>query len=359
MNIRSQIERIKSMDTVSLTEGTAQSAMILPMLRALGWDTTDPDEVKLEHSVGKHLKGFADIVLFSAGNPLLLIETKAPAIKLSTTKRQVQALEYCKMLKVPLGILTNGVTWHFFYLDYALTGGGSPLAEVVNLLQDDPDSCERRLRQLLSRDKVSDNGAQTHVKRAWIQRILTTNWETLVVSADSALVKRLRKSIKDSIGISVPVRDIEQFLPTTAISAKSSEYIGSIEPASSITTVDGTTKTHHPRHPKPTHVQVQGQKYKIKTWKEGMSKFLSEAYNSDPSMFHSRLAGVLKLVTATGPDNAKEQGIRSPERIAESNLWVETHGSSSEIRKKCDKVRHQLGWSEGSVVFLDGDQPLE
>ncbi len=361
MNIENEIERIKSIDMASINESTGRTTIVLPVLRALGWDTTDPDEVRLEHRVATHLKGFADIALFSGGKPHVLLETKAPNKKLATTRHQVQVLDYCKMLKVSLGVLTNGGAWHFFYLDRD-SDDETPLAEIIDLVQDDVRDCARKLRQLLSRDKVSDSGAQTHAKEAWMHRILATQWKNLLSSCDQTLVNELRKNVTQSTRINIPIEVAKQFLkeqavfqslPTTPARplARTSEHTESV-----LHRVEERGQTRQPRHPVPTHVEVQGRRFEVKTWKEGVMKFLSEAYNSDPDAFHSMDESTQKKLRIVSASRMSE--LHSPKQIAESGLWIESHGGSAALKAKCRKVQHMLGWPEGSLVFLDGNQPV-
>ncbi len=361
MNIENEIEKIKSIDTANINEATGKTTIVLPVLRALGWDTTDPDEVRLEHRVATHLKGFADIALFSGGKPRVLLETKAPNKKLATTRHQVQVLDYCKMLRVSLGVLTNGVTWHFFYLDRN-SDDETPLAETIDLVQDDVRDCARKLRQLLSRDKVSDSGAQTHAKEAWMHRILATQWKDLLSSCDQTLVNELRKSVAQSTGVNIPIEVAKQFLKEQAVFQSSptiparplertSEHTESVPRR-----VEEHDQTRQPRHPVPTHVQVQGQRFEVKTWREGVMRFLSEAYNSAPDAFHSMDESTQKKLRIVPASRMSE--LHKPKQIVESGLWTEIYGSSASLKARCRKVRHILGWPEDSLVFLDGNQPL-
>jgi len=367
INIENGIEKIKSIDRANINEATGKATIVLPMLRALGWDTTDPDECQLEYCVATHLKGFADIALFSGGKPRVLLETKAPNKKLATTKHQVQVLEYCKMLKVSLGVLTNGVTWHFFYLDQN-SDDETPLAETIDLDQDDVRDCGRKLRQLLSRDKVSDGGAQTHTKEAWMRRILATQWKALLSSCDKTLVNKLRKSVKLE-GIRIPIESVKQFLKEQAtfqsppaIPTKHLEKKDTRTCESALRRVEEHDQTRQLRvrrlHPRPTHVEVQGRRFEVKNWREGMMRFLSEAYNSAPEKFDS-MSDELQKKLRIVPTSRKLE-LATPKQIAKTGLWIESRGNRTALRKRCLKVqRLLLGWPEDSLIFLNGNQPVE
>ena len=54
-------------------EAQLKQAVILPILRALDWDDTDPEAFKPEYSAGH---GFVDYALLDRGRPLIFIEAK-------------------------------------------------------------------------------------------------------------------------------------------------------------------------------------------------------------------------------------------------------------------------------------------
>ena len=55
--LREEIERIRNISTIrSLNERMTETAVVLPLLRALDWNTTDPDEVYLQYPVGETLE---------------------------------------------------------------------------------------------------------------------------------------------------------------------------------------------------------------------------------------------------------------------------------------------------------------
>ena len=370
MNIESEIERIKSINATNMNESTAKLSIIFPMLRALGWDTTDPDEVQLEYCVAQHLKGFADIALFSGGKPCVLIETKAPTKQLVVSNHQAQLQDYCKMLKVSLGVLTNGIEWHFFYFDEGLNKEGeSPLAEAINLDEEDAHACQTRLWQFLSRDKVSDSGAQTLAKGVWVQRLMATKWKELMTSGDPALVRALRSSIRKSTSINLPLEDIVKFLKERA-ELRSSP---AVSPDSDRTPPPDTGAPSDPDKPKrekfikPTHIQIRGERHKAKSWKKCLNIFFSEVYKNDPTKFNSTFVSMPykgnRRSIGIYQDSEEEEMQRlpagnPPTQIANSNLCLYIHSSAKTIQESIREVRKLLGWPEDSVQIFSEDQRL-
>ena len=81
-------------------EQTKQS-VITPILRELGWDVDDSDEVKMEYKVKKGKRKKIDYALFKAGRiPKVFIEAKRPGK--ANDKAVEQLFQYASEDRVPL-----------------------------------------------------------------------------------------------------------------------------------------------------------------------------------------------------------------------------------------------------------------
>lgn len=91
-------------------ENVAQikQAVILPIIRALGWDDSDPYEFKPEHTIDNSLY---DYVLFTNGKPQVLIKT----LNQFDNENDFDSLPiYRTVSDNPLLILTDGKRWDFY-----------------------------------------------------------------------------------------------------------------------------------------------------------------------------------------------------------------------------------------------------
>lgn len=377
--IETEIERIKTINATNMNESTAKTSFIFPMLRALGWDTTDPDEVQQEYRVGGHMRGHADIALFSGGKPCVLIETKAPTKAMDVDhqgyyKMLKQLKDYCKIAEVSLGVLSNGKEWHIYYFDKNSSMEELPLAEVINIDEADTRDCGSKLWKLLSRDKVSDNGAQTLAEKVWIQRLMVAKWKELMTSDNKALASLLRSSIRKSTGINVPLEDVKKFLKERAAipssPAVSADVDGTSPPDTGTPSADPDTpkrrRSNKAIKPRPTHIQIRGQRYEAKSWREGLITFFDEAYRHDPATFTSNLISTpykgSRRTIGIYQDSEKAEMSHLPGQvptpIADSNLYLYVNASSETIQESIREVRELLGWREDSVQFFRGDQLL-
>lgn len=92
------------------SEALTRSALIDPVLRALGWNTEDPDLARPEYSVSG---GKADYALLSPGGKVTaFIEAKSLSQSLEQDRDIDQLLRYAFTDGIPYGVLTNGSHWH-------------------------------------------------------------------------------------------------------------------------------------------------------------------------------------------------------------------------------------------------------
>ena len=357
--ITEKIEYIKSLDTSKQNESTARTAIVLPMLRALGWNTADPDEVYMEYEVAKHLKGYADIALLVQGAPLIFIETKAPRHSLETEKHKIQLLEYCQMKQVRIGVLTNGLEWRIYYLG-AGADKNSALAKIIDLTHEKTENSAKMFMNLLSRDAVSDTRALTSAKHAWHDTVLSNLWKGLLEQGDKLLVKRLKKEAKEKRGVSISPDVVRKFIMARATSLDTVEEI-SAPPAPTQQDEQQASPSspklgeEQPKKKRPVRVRMFGVEHEFRTLKEIIVNFALQACHCNETELKS-LAQRLesdgrKLIMVRGDE--KSSLVRSPKRIGETNYWLGTLAGKTETKRQCDRIRKALSLPEDVLVWLD------
>ncbi|MDX2263882.1 MAG: type I restriction enzyme HsdR N-terminal domain-containing protein [Hyphomicrobiales bacterium] len=95
-------------------ETLAKSILIIPFFAQLGYDPSDPRAMMQEHQVHSNKKypNRADIVLFSKGKPVIVVECKSPGRQLSNHYGQLA--NYFKHQDATLAVLTDGLNFLFF-----------------------------------------------------------------------------------------------------------------------------------------------------------------------------------------------------------------------------------------------------
>ena len=97
------------------TEETTKIALITPFLRLLGYDTTNPGEVKAEYTadIGAKQGEKVDFAILKNNKPQIFIECKSAHNTLDASNIS-QLYRYFSITDIKIGILTNGIEYMFF-----------------------------------------------------------------------------------------------------------------------------------------------------------------------------------------------------------------------------------------------------
>lgn len=96
-------------------EESTKQALVIPFIKALGYDVYDMSEVVPEFTADfADLKGEkVDYAIFQEGDPVILIECKPSGGELAIEHAE-QLFRYFQVTEARIGVLTNGVTYRFF-----------------------------------------------------------------------------------------------------------------------------------------------------------------------------------------------------------------------------------------------------
>lgn len=92
-------------------ESAVRGQIIDPILKALGWNTDDPEDVRTELVSDE---GFSDYCLFRNKRKILCVEAKNLSKNVEDKKRIHQLAKYCFNDGMEYGVITNGAVWILF-----------------------------------------------------------------------------------------------------------------------------------------------------------------------------------------------------------------------------------------------------
>ena len=134
--------------------------LITPMLRGLGWDFDDPNQVGTEYSP-EDKRRFGqirvDIALLERRSPKVFIEAKR--LGREYDHRYLEQLgKYASFLREGgIAILTDGQFWQV----YAVAKGKTELQRTIDVAGGDAESVARELYSVIGRDVISNYGEKT------------------------------------------------------------------------------------------------------------------------------------------------------------------------------------------------------
>lgn len=205
MSLKETLEGIRSSPGPN-NEESAKFQVIAPILHALGWDTSDGQQVLFEYSVGGKKGGRVDIALRNESRVLALIEAKAPRAELNTHVEQV--LRYAFHEGVDICALTTGLEWWL----YLPREPGEPLKRrftVLKVQQDPLEQLAEDLERFLGKNSLISGESQQQAKRVLTASLeadhlkteLPKIWDQMLEDPDNELVELISRRVYEKLSI--------------------------------------------------------------------------------------------------------------------------------------------------------------
>ncbi len=191
-------------------EAQVKQSVIVPILRALDWDDTDPESFIPEYSAGF---GRVDYALLDRrrGKPLVFIEAKQTGAL--NARGEAQLFRYASNRGVPLLVLTDGNRWDF-YLSMA---EGDPAERRFYRLELQLDhklpEYTKSLEQYLHKDRVVSGQAKRDAEqRHTSNRVIPGAFKSLLKEPDEMLRDLLAERVESECGTKPELHDVDEFL---------------------------------------------------------------------------------------------------------------------------------------------------
>ncbi len=185
-------ERIAKDERQAIGEQDTKAALIVPILRALGWDVEDLEDVKLEYR-RRSADNPVDYALFLLRAPRLFIEAKSLGNHLNDGKWAAQILNYATMAGVEWVALTDGNEWRI-YNSHAPVPVEQKLFRVVRIA--DPTTNAEQTLKLLAKAQMADHLIDAFWKSDFVDRQIREVLVRLFASEpDASLVRLLRAKV--------------------------------------------------------------------------------------------------------------------------------------------------------------------
>ena len=214
--LKTRIKKIRGFnDILSFGETQAKRSIIEPICDSLDWDTSDPDEVRLEYSTSSG--GRIDYALLNNKKPIILLEAKKPAESLDNHGEQV--LRYAFDIGAPLAVLTNGIEW-WLYLPREDGHWEERKFYTIDILAQEIDSVCDRLIEFLDKDNVISGNAVNNAKKMRksregkqkIQATLPEVWEEIINEPNEFLVDLLIEETERKCGFKPSEQQAKDFI---------------------------------------------------------------------------------------------------------------------------------------------------
>ncbi|MHC4404876.1 MAG: restriction system modified-DNA reader domain-containing protein [Planctomycetota bacterium] len=177
-----------------LNEQNTKTALIHPVLRALGWDVGDLEEVQQEYKRRPRDKP-VDYALLLLRAPRLFVEAKALGQNLNERRWAHQIMGYATVAGVEWVVLTNGDEYRI-YNACAAVPVEEKLFRTVQLT--DADSPAEETLALLSKEQISENQIEVLWQAQFVDRQVRSALDKLFAAEpDPSLVRLVKRGVKE------------------------------------------------------------------------------------------------------------------------------------------------------------------
>ncbi len=330
----------------AFSEARICSAVIVPILRGLGWDVENPEEVWEQYPVEEI--GTVDYALLIGNEPKVLVEVKRGGESLD--RHQIQIRNYARIGGVSLATLTNGGTWRFYL---PLQGGSWERTRVGDVVFHDQNAAEitQRLVDLLSRENVSSENAIRNAEnlqeRNRILKALPKAWEQLV---NNKIPNLLAAQAQELCGHKPSRNEVEKFL-----SAHLQQITSTLVATESVASDEHIVVSESATQLNPSGRSVRttcraftfcGNRYEVSSWRHMLVRLceILHATHSD------RFEEVLGLKGRKPYFSKKPGALAEPKLIEGTDIFVETDDSKRN-RKIAELLISLFGYNKGELSY--------
>jgi hypothetical protein len=187
-------KRLVAYRSRELNEQDTKTALIDPVLRALGWHVGDLEEVSQEYKLKPQDKP-VDYAFFLVRTPKLFLEAKARGQNLGDRKWAGQIMGYAAVAGVKWTVITNGDEYRIYNACVDVPVDEKMFRAVK--ISDGTSAAEETL-ELLSKERIRDNDIEVLWKAHFVDRQVRLALELLITAeTDFSLIRLLKKKVTE------------------------------------------------------------------------------------------------------------------------------------------------------------------
>jgi len=351
--IKKVSESLKQNKGFLATEEATKNAIIMPFLRALGYDVFNPKEVVPEFTADVGIKKGekVDYAVFKNDKLIMIIECKQLGVDLNKSYYIDQLYRYFSVTEASVAILTNGEKYMFFsdtekkntmdqkpFLVFDMVSAQeSTIVELEKFSKHkfDTDSIVssavdmkliREVKEVLDKDIFgqSDQFVSYMIPRVFPNRRRTPQLRRLFKRAVKLASQQIvREHVKGKLE-SMMTEESNDVPAVEEMAAEQEAYI-----------ISGRKRK---ASKKVSNFILKGNVYEVKNWADLLRTFCTVLFARGPDVSAEKIAYNI-------PSFSFDSGsLRKPFKIGNTNLFVETNMSASKVRKVCRKLSEVFGY---------------
>ena len=362
------LDWIKNVQTnkISLSledEAKTSQSVILPILKYLGWEIFDSNEVCPQFSIKSKKVDFTvkkvDFALRYQDQNKVFIEVKKVGVDLETGYHQTQLLDYSFLEGVELAVLTNGISW-WLYLPLRIGGWEQRKFYTIELIDQNPKDIAQKFTDFLSKEKVVSGKALEKAKKLFnsnqkellIKQNLPRAWNKILGESNEILIDLIADTTEKLCGHKPDDEIVEKFIdsqvhhieyPSISKPTINHSKRGNFSPTQSLQKInDGSNVTYK----QISSFNFLGIHYKSKTWKDLLLKITYLMLG----LHHDQFSKVLTLSGRKPYFSKTPEELRYPENIENTDIFIETNMSATQKLRLSNTIIQLFGYSEKDLV---------
>ena len=367
--IQSFIKDLKSNKKLSsFDQASTKQAVVLRMLSFLGWDIFNVDEVCPDYAADSSHMSYA---LRIGDTNKIFVEVKRISEKLDN--HQKKFVEIATGEDADIAVLTNGVAW-WFYLTSSNGSWQQKWFYSADFLAQEPDTFVPQLIDLLTMEKVSKGQALKTAKNLLRDKkqkmaadFLPKAWNQIISQSNKIFIELLSLQTEKLCGYKVDIKSIETFLslhadewlitdiPDTvaappSTSLESETFDSQVQPTSAAS--EGVRNNDHSKKLESyTDKSIKsftfiGHSHIVRAWDEVLPilcDYLASTHEKD-------FEKVLWISDNQKPYFSRySDQLRIPEKIKETDIYVETRINPDGVAKTAHKLIEAFGYTQDDL----------
>ncbi len=367
--IESFINDLKSNKKLSsFDEASTKQAVVLRMLSFLGWDIFNVDEVCPDYAANSSQVSYA---LRIGDKNKIFVQVKKISEKLDN--HQKKFVETASGKGADIAVLTNGVAW-WFYLTSSNGNWQKKWFYSADFFLQEPGAFVPQLIDLLTMNKVSKGQALKTAKNLLHDKkqkmaadFLPKAWNQIISQPNKIFIELLSLQTEKLCGYKVDIKAIETFLgqhlnewlianiagtvtapPSTSLE---SEIFDCDETPASTTSEGIDSKEKEIKPESYTEKSIKsftfiGHSHIVRAWDQVLPilcEYLASTHEKD-------FEKVLWISDNQKPYFSRySDQLRIPDKIQETNIYVETRMNPDEVVKTAHKLIEAFGYSRDDL----------
>ena len=367
--IQSFIKDLKSNKKLSsFDQASTKQAVVLRMLSFLGWDIFNVDEVCPDYAANSSQVSYA---LRIGDSNKIFVEVKSISEKLDN--HQKKFVETATGEDVDIAVLTNGIAW-WFYLTSSNGSWQQKWFYSADFFAQEPNTFVPQLIDLLSMDKVSKGQALKTAKNLFRDKkqkmaadFLPKAWNQIISQPNKIFIELLSLQTEKLCGYKVDIKSIETFLgqhadewlitdipstvtapPSTSLEAEisDSKVKSTLTASENIPNNEDSGKLESYTDKSIKSFTFIGHSHIVRAWDEMLPilcDYLASTHEKD-------FEKVLWISDNQKPYFSRySDQLRIPEKIKETDIYVETRMNPDEVAKTANKLIETFGYSQDDL----------